>query len=120
MITSRKTESGNLNLTFNIKGLDSYLQEKSKILKGDEIIDFQTEIMMISDFTLLVHHHLQSIKLFYMLENKSDSSFLVSIDSLYHQFLKNLLMNDKDYDKLLDALTNLKKVINKDFENQEI
>ena len=120
MITSRKTEGGKLNLSFNIKGLDTYLQEKSKILKGDELIDFHTEILMISDFTLLVHQHLQSIKLFYMLESKDETSFLASIDSLYHQFLKNLLMNDKDYEKLLDALTNLKKVINKDFENVEI
>ena len=120
MITSKKSEDGIVNLSFNIKGLDSYLQEKSKVLKGDEIINFQTEIMMISHFTMLVHHHLQSIRLFYMLEDKDESSFLSSLDALYHQFLRNLLMNDKDYDKLLDALTNLKKVINKDFENLEI
>ena len=120
MINSKKFEDGTINLSFNLNRLDSYLQKNHKILKGDELIDFQTEIKIINEFTLMVQQHLQSIKLFYMLEGKDETSFLASIDGMYHQFLKNLLLNDKDYDKLLDTLNGINKVIIKDFKNLEI
>ena len=116
MVKSMNGENGNLLVNFQLPKIDEYLKSNKKYLEDPAILTFDVELDMIGDFTDLICKYIKAFELLYVMDQQEDFDlFLATINSLYHQFLKNILMNEKDMELLMKRYFELKTMVTEKF-----
>lgn len=113
MVKSIHDDSGNLLMNFQLPKIDDYLKAKRKYLEeSTSILTFEIELKLIGDFTDMVAKYIKTFELLCALEqNESFDEILHGLNRLYHQFLRNLLLNERDFEQLMKHYFELKNLV---------
>ncbi|HAU85638.1 MAG TPA: hypothetical protein DCW90_09075 [Lachnospiraceae bacterium] len=104
-----KEERNTVN--FNLPKIDAFLKLNEKYFQDGEYISFEKELLLINEFTTMVVHYMKTFELLCTIHDTGNfNQFVDGLNSLYHQFLKNVLMNERSFDLMIKRYTEVKKL----------
>ena len=117
MIKTTHKNKEELLVNFNLPKIDVYLKANEKYFHEGGFISFEKELELIGDFTTMACHYIKTFELLCTVTNTMDR-FRVLVDSingLYHQFLRNILLNEKDFEMVMKRFLELRNLVNETF-----
>ena len=95
----------------NLPKIDAYLKANEKYFRDGEYISFERELLMINEFTTMIVNYMKTCELLCTIHQiESFPKFVDGLNSLYHQFLRNILMNERNFELVMKRFMELKKL----------